>query len=211
MNLLHKLAATAAVTALAVAGAATAASASIPAPDGTINGCYSTLTGTLKVIDSSASCGPLTKSLNWNQTGPQGPPGPTGAAGVAGPAGPAGTTGPAGPVGATGSTGPAGPDPSTSIVGINVNSSQVTVQPGTSAMAIAECPASNPYVINGGWGLQGVNTYSYPGPFVVDQSSPGGGSSTGNPSPSNWTVILGVPANGTALTFITSAECGTAP
>ena len=53
-----------AITAVVAGGAAYAA---IPAPDGTIHGCYSNLTGTVKVIDSSACCGPLQTSLNWRQ------------------------------------------------------------------------------------------------------------------------------------------------
>lgn len=53
--------------------------ASIPAPNGTINGCYTTqavngLHG-LGVVDSTGVCPAGTTSLNWNQTGPQGPPG----------------------------------------------------------------------------------------------------------------------------------------
>ena len=65
---------------------------------GVISGCYSTVTGAVKVIDaqSGQSCGLLQKPLNWNQTGPVGPQGPVGA------------TGPQGPVGATGPQGPSG-------------------------------------------------------------------------------------------------------
>lgn len=51
--------------------------ASIPGPDGTINGCYKTSTGVLSVIDSSSTCPSGSTSLNWNQTGPQGPAGPS--------------------------------------------------------------------------------------------------------------------------------------
>ena len=67
--------------------------ASIPSPSGTIDGCYSALTGTLSVIDSNSTCGLLKTPLDWNQTGPQGPKG---------------TTGPQGPQGAQGVPGPAG-------------------------------------------------------------------------------------------------------
>src|SRR6266702_1543885 len=49
--------------------------ASIPGPNGTIYGCYKTSNGALIVIDSNATCPSGTVSLNWNQTGPQGPPG----------------------------------------------------------------------------------------------------------------------------------------
>jgi hypothetical protein len=51
--------------------------ASIPGPDGVISACYKPSDGKLFVIDSSASCPSGTTSLNWNQTGPQGPPGPS--------------------------------------------------------------------------------------------------------------------------------------
>jgi hypothetical protein len=76
--------------------------ASIPAPDGTIDGCYSTITNALFVRDSNGSCPLLTTPLNWNQTGPQGPAGPTGATGPQGATGATGTTGPQGPPGASG-------------------------------------------------------------------------------------------------------------
>jgi hypothetical protein len=63
--------------------------ASIPAPDGTIDGCYSNITHALFVEDSNGSCPLLTTPLSWNQTGPQGPAGPQG---VQGPQGPSGET-----------------------------------------------------------------------------------------------------------------------
>jgi hypothetical protein len=52
--------------------------ASIPSSDGTIHGCYNGQ-GQLRVIDteSGASCVPGETALNWNQTGPAGPPGPS--------------------------------------------------------------------------------------------------------------------------------------
>jgi hypothetical protein len=75
--------------------------ASIPAPDGTIDGCYSNLTHALFVEDSNGSCPLLTTPLNWNQTGPQGPAGPTGATGPQGATGAQGPVGPAGPPGAS--------------------------------------------------------------------------------------------------------------
>jgi hypothetical protein len=49
--------------------------ASIPAADGTINGCYKNNTGALSVIDSAATCPSGSTALNWSQTGPQGPAG----------------------------------------------------------------------------------------------------------------------------------------
>jgi hypothetical protein len=69
---------------LAAAGVATAV-ASIPGPDGTINGCYDpgNLPAPLSVVDAPAEC--KATLLPFHQTGPAGP------AGSAGPAGPAGT------------------------------------------------------------------------------------------------------------------------
>lgn len=57
-------AATAAMLTLAVGGIAYA---SIPASDGTINGCRKTTDGSLRVIDSTASCPSGYTALNWNQ------------------------------------------------------------------------------------------------------------------------------------------------
>jgi hypothetical protein len=51
-----------------------AAYASIPGPDGTIHSCLDGR-GSMRVIDSSASCGQAETPLNFSQTGPQGPPG----------------------------------------------------------------------------------------------------------------------------------------
>lgn len=45
------------------------AQASIPAPDGTINGCYKNSTGDLKVVDSTASCPGGYTALNWPSAG----------------------------------------------------------------------------------------------------------------------------------------------
>jgi hypothetical protein len=98
--------------------------AAIPGGDGTINGCYLKVTGTLRVIDTSKGDKCLRgfeTPISWNQkgdpgvAGAKGDPGPIGPKGDAGPAGPKGDTGPAGkdgasgPQGATGPQGPAGP------------------------------------------------------------------------------------------------------
>lgn len=61
-----------AITVLAGIGTGVAY-ASIPAPDGTIHGCYKNSTGMLITIDSSASCPTGYTALNWSQTGPPGP------------------------------------------------------------------------------------------------------------------------------------------
>lgn len=93
------------------------ASASVPAANGTITGCYETKNGALRVIDAEAGQGCRTKEqlVQWNQsgqpgpTGPQGPQGDKGEPGVQGPQGERGFPGPIGTPGAPGSVGPQGP------------------------------------------------------------------------------------------------------
>ncbi len=46
--------------------------ASIPAADGTINGCYKNTNGSLRVIDSSETCDVNETPLDWNQEGSPG-------------------------------------------------------------------------------------------------------------------------------------------
>jgi hypothetical protein len=113
-------------TGLLAAGAAAAAavtSASIPSTDGTITGCYSTATTSLRaffLIDrqDGAACPRGFTEISFSQRGPAGATGavgPKGDAGTAGPAGPIGAqgvpgeTGPTGPTGPAGAEGPAGP------------------------------------------------------------------------------------------------------
>jgi hypothetical protein len=103
-----------AVVVVAIAGAVTYAVAGIGG-GGVINGCYKAQNGQLRLIDpATGHCLPSEKSISWNQTGTQGPPGPTGpkgatgATGPAGAVGPKGATGPAGAAGPKGATGPAG-------------------------------------------------------------------------------------------------------
>jgi hypothetical protein len=59
---------------IAIGGVAVA---SIPGPDGAIQGCYDNSTGALRVIDPGAgrSCAVDETALTWNQQGPQGPKG----------------------------------------------------------------------------------------------------------------------------------------
>lgn len=75
-----------------VIGGTSIAYAAIPDPDGTVHGCVSNLTGTLRIIDPStgARCSALETPLNFSQ---QGLPGPAGAQGPQGPAGSAGVSG----------------------------------------------------------------------------------------------------------------------
>jgi len=71
---------------MAIIGAATigilavtgVAYASIPGPDGVIHACRKNTDGTLRAIDSAATCPSGWTALNWNQTGPQGPAGVSG-------------------------------------------------------------------------------------------------------------------------------------
>jgi len=82
-----------AVLALAVGGTAYA---TIPnSSTGVITGCYQTLLGNLRVIDTQAGqqCNLFEKRLDWNQAGVPGPKGDTGDTGPAGAQGPAGPSG----------------------------------------------------------------------------------------------------------------------
>jgi Collagen triple helix repeat (20 copies) len=94
---------------VAVLAAAAVAYGQIPAPDGTIWSCYTKSTGTIRIIDSGASCKQGETSLQWNQRGPAGATGPQGNAGPVGPAGATGSQGPKGDPGANGASGPQGP------------------------------------------------------------------------------------------------------
>jgi hypothetical protein len=87
-------------------GIAMAAGVTLPfSGDGnTINGCYNSSAGTLRVLTpTTPTCATGYVPITWNQTGPQGP------AGSAGPQGPQGNPGTNGSDGATGPAGPAGP------------------------------------------------------------------------------------------------------
>jgi hypothetical protein len=57
--------------------------ATIPDADGVIHGCYKTVGGGLRVIDTDAgrACKEGETSLKWNVAGQQGPPGPPGISG----------------------------------------------------------------------------------------------------------------------------------
>jgi type VI secretion system secreted protein Hcp len=95
------------MAALGVGGAF--AVASIPATDGTVNGCYVTsgiLKGALRVVDAPTDCTRFETAIKWNQKGQDGLPGAPGAPGAPGDPGAKGDkgdTGPQGPAGAPGS------------------------------------------------------------------------------------------------------------
>jgi hypothetical protein len=67
--------------------------ASIPAPDGTITGCYQKNNGQLRVVEAADQCHPSELALTWQQEGPPGPQGPVGPQGPIGPIGPQGPAG----------------------------------------------------------------------------------------------------------------------
>jgi hypothetical protein len=86
--------------------------AAIPGGDGTINGCYLKVTGTLRVIDPAKGqhcISGLETPITWNEHGAPGLTGPKGDVGPAGPKGDSGATGATGLIGPTGDAGPAGP------------------------------------------------------------------------------------------------------
>src|SRR5512140_3773448 len=89
---------------------APAAFASNPDASGVIHGCYNSINGTQRIIDTAvASCKIGETPIQWNQTGPQGPQGPTGTQGPQGPQGPQGAQGPQGIQGLQGPKGDTGP------------------------------------------------------------------------------------------------------
>jgi type VI secretion system secreted protein Hcp len=93
-----------AIPTVAALGAGTAiAAGAIPGEDGNIEGCYSRLTGALRVVEDADDCRVLETAIAWNQRGPKGDQGIPGPQGAIGPQGNPGDPGPAGPAG------PAGP------------------------------------------------------------------------------------------------------
>jgi hypothetical protein len=70
---------------LVAASAGQVARAAIPDASGLIHGCYTASEGDVRIVDPNGpACRRHERSIQWNQTGPQGAPG------VQGPAGPAG-------------------------------------------------------------------------------------------------------------------------
>lgn len=104
--------------------------ASVPDPTGSVDACYSTVTGQLRIIDTAKTpkCLILENPLSWQQGGPQGPQGAVGPKGDTGPQGPQGDQGDQGapgPQGAKGDTGPAGPASFTDVQQIVVDLANV--------------------------------------------------------------------------------------
>jgi hypothetical protein len=120
--------------------------ASIPGPNGVINGCYNNTNGQLRVIDSNAQCKSNETALNFNQTGPQGPQGIQGVQGPQGPQGPEGQQGPQGPQGPQGATGPAGASGTSTAYSTRYN--DYVLYEGTPGVVLSKNVPAGSYVIN---------------------------------------------------------------
>lgn len=130
MNL--KSAGVAIALAVAVVGGtawAAATIASIVAPDGSINGCYATKNGALRIVEQGEACGKRELAVQWNQTGAKGNPGATG------PAGPQGVPGPKGDTGPQGLQGEPGP---TSLEGIECDTGSLDKPDGRTTVTVAD-------------------------------------------------------------------------
>src|ERR1022692_4799356 len=146
--------------------------ASIPDGSGVIHGCYR-LNGDIRVINSPRQvCQNGENSLNWSQTGPQGPAGATGA------------TGPQGPAGATGPQGPAGTGYTFTVAGGGTSVAGI----GYFDTAILTCPPSYPLMISGGYEIE--NSQTTPTDYAVVFDMPVNANS--------WEVRIAVPSDAPA-------------
>lgn len=146
-----------------------------------ISGCYDTVNGQLRIVNSGQTCRTNEQSLQWNQAGQQGPAGPQGATGPAGETGPVGPqgeqgskgdTGPGGPQGAPGTNGKDGADGTNgvsgfervTIVGEPLGGGNANLQ-ADAATTTAQCPAGK-VALGGGYHLElstnGLDWYDYP-------------------------------------------------
>jgi hypothetical protein len=149
----RRLAAVAVGLVLTLAGGG-AALATIP-DGGTINACYATKSGAVRVIDaSSAQCKSTESPLSWNQTPPQGPmgaAGPQGTKGGPGDQGPQGIKGLTGNAGAAGPAGPRGPEgPPGSPGYIKTSTDSYDLAWGEHLNLVATCPPGKK-ATGGGW------------------------------------------------------------
>ena len=87
---------------IVLGGGAYAAVSVIPGPDGTIDGCYKTRGGNLRLVAAGHRCRHGEVAIAFNQTGPRGKVGPRGRNGIRGATGATGPTGPTGPQGPQG-------------------------------------------------------------------------------------------------------------
>ncbi len=102
------VAAVAALGLIGITGGVAHAAGLIPGADGTIQACYNTTNGNLRVVGDDSACRKHEESLFWNQTGPQGEQGAVGPQGEQGAVGPQGEQGAVGPQGEQGAVGPQG-------------------------------------------------------------------------------------------------------
>lgn len=167
---------------IAVPLAAAAADAAT-SDSGTIDGCYLKATGSLRVIDASASglrgqCLAAETPISWNQVGPQGPQGAQGLPGgkgdkgdqgVQGLPGEKGDTGPQGEQGLKGDPGPQGPKGDQGPAGVSGYSrvyNELNVATGQAATIDAACPAGK--VVVGGGFYADNNSFSVSESFPID-------------------------------------------
>jgi len=154
---------------------------------GVIHGCFKTIDGKLRVIDTNAgdSCSSSETSLDWNQIGPVGPTGPQGVQGVTGP------TGPQGQQGIQGVQGPSGPSGTSHAYSTAANSAQVqggngvfpttvaslNVQAGDYAISASLEPSGLNYdcTIDAGGTGAAVFLHSYTNTMMATASLPSGG------------------------------------
>jgi hypothetical protein len=73
----HRTARLLLVTAVLLVAVAGIAYATIPDEQGVIHGCFKNGSGQLRVVETANACNGRERALDWNQSGPQGPPGPT--------------------------------------------------------------------------------------------------------------------------------------
>ena len=111
-------------------------SASVPAANGVITGCYTTPNGALRLIDTETGqiCSKGERTVGWNQVGPAGPQGSPGAAG------PQGLPGAAGPQGGPGAPG---------ISGYEVVKADTVFDTSATKSMFLDCPVGK-YVLGGG-------------------------------------------------------------
>lgn len=125
-----------------IAGSSVATAAVVS--NNTINGCYTTKSGALRVIDTSAgTCAKGETAISWNRTGPQGLPGVKGDTGPAGPAGAPGAQGPAGPAGSAGAPGATGPSGASEVYVTRHDANQTINQQGGSIVTTLVLPAGS--------------------------------------------------------------------
>jgi len=178
-----KAASTIAGLAAAVVVAGGVAYATIPDAGGVIHGCYHKNSGALRVIDTGGggSCATGEISLDWNQTGVEGPTGPQGSTG---------------PTGLTGAQGPAGVSGYERVESV----AQALQLPANSGNHLsAQCPGGKK-VVGGGFGID--NT---PG-VVVANSQP-----DANSPDTTWFVgLLNTTGNPVSVFVRATAICITA-